>query len=398
MPQQQSGQCNVCTGAPYERNHYFAGKVLNAGDLAAEQQYFNRKRWLVNRSILGWGIVCGLDVCVEQNGCLAINPGLALDCCGHEILVCNRPMLAASKIAEALGVGPNDATDWIPWGLCLEYRECRSGPVKVPQTCGEQGGHGEYNHIRDDYRLSIRPWKDVCPSDHSDECCAYATLGLETSIHKAVEARARTCPQCKDCDCVLIANGMVTQQAGQAAQIALDPDHWKYRRVVYTNDTLARLFRCFHGALAHITAINWERGKNYRADEFVDLLRQKHLQVTFDAPMNEASVKNPQSLRLTIFLPSDNGGCPTPMLIPVSRVEYANLTAEYYFDETCIDNKLRASCNRLKAPADVELILHGSMVYSATGHALDAELFQRFPTGNGVQGGEFITYFTVGGA
>jgi hypothetical protein len=41
-------------------------------------------------------------------------------------------------------------------------------------------------------------------------------------------------------------------------------------------------------------------------------------------------------------------------------------------------------------------VLHGSMIHDKHDRALDAELIGDFPTGNGVQGGEFITYFTVG--
>ena len=41
-------------------------------------------------------------------------------------------------------------------------------------------------------------------------------------------------------------------------------------------------------------------------------------------------------------------------------------------------------------------MLHGSMVLDKKGRAVDAELIEKLPTGNGVEGGEFITYFTVG--
>jgi hypothetical protein len=68
----------------------------------------------------------------------------------------------------------------------------------------------------------------------------------------------------------------------------------------------------------------------------------------------------------------------------------------YYLDHDCIERQLRRECGRLRKPAEVELILHGSMILDKKGHALDAELIEKFPTGNGVEGGDFITYFTVG--
>ncbi|MGH9972165.1 MAG: hypothetical protein ACREBG_30845, partial [Pyrinomonadaceae bacterium] len=117
----QSCQCDVCKVPYFERNNYFHGKMLSARDLKAEQEYFNEKRWLINRMILGWGIVCGLEVELE-NGCLFVGSGLALDCCGHELLVCERQALHPNKIAEQLEIDPCQPFHPIRWALCLEYR------------------------------------------------------------------------------------------------------------------------------------------------------------------------------------------------------------------------------------------------------------------------------------
>jgi hypothetical protein len=177
--------------------------------------------------------------------------------------------------------------------------------------------------------------------------------------------------------------------------VRLDEDHWKYRRIVYTNPALAAALRCFHDGLAHIETINWTPGSHYAADDFLDRLCRDHLKVTFDQPMKPHSVTNTRSCRLTIFL-TNEGNCPAPLLIPVERIEYADRTATYYFDDDCIERELRHACKRLRKPADVELILRGSMIHNRQGRALDAELIEEFPTGNGTEGGEFIAYFTVG--
>ena len=47
---------------PLERNKYFHGKMLTARDFEAEQRYYNNKRRLINRCLLGVGVVCGLGV------------------------------------------------------------------------------------------------------------------------------------------------------------------------------------------------------------------------------------------------------------------------------------------------------------------------------------------------
>ncbi len=391
----QSCQCDVCKVPYFERNNYFHGKMLTARDLKAEQEYFNHKRRLINRMIVGWGIVCGLEVCLES-GCLVIKPGLALDCCGRELLVCDREALHASKIAEGLSINPSQPCEPIPWALCLEYHECKTEPVTLPSSCDQKERGREYNRIRDQYRLSFRHLQDACPEDHSEDCCPYESLGRKTPIQKALVERSRRCPKCKDCECVLLATGTLKTNPGRVPQISLDEDYWKYRRIVYTNPALASLVRCFHGGLAHIKEINWKPGGRYDVDDFLYLLTKEHLRVTFDQPMNHHTVTDLRSFRLSFFISIGDGSCPVQYLIPVEHIEYDDNIAVYYFDADCIEHELRMSCKKLKKAAEVELVLHGSMVLDKKGRALDAELIGDFPTGNGVEGGEFITYFTVG--
>ncbi|MGH9969839.1 MAG: hypothetical protein ACREBG_18880, partial [Pyrinomonadaceae bacterium] len=275
------------------------------------------------------------------------------------------------------------------------YRECKTEPVKLPNAC-EEKERGEYNRIRDHYRLSIRRFDDACPHDHDEFCCPYDGVGKGSSIHQALVEKSRECPKCKDCECVLLATGTLEPCPGQDPEIRLDDDFWKYRRIVYTNPALANLIHCFHGELAHIKEINWKPNASYDVDDFVDLLSKEHLKVTFDKPLNHRTVTDLRSFRLSVFISVNDDICPVQFLIPVERVEYDGNSAVYYFDDACIGQQLRTSCKKLKKAAEVELVLHGSMVLDKHGRALDAELIGDFPTGNGVEGGEFITYFTVG--
>ena len=421
-------QCDVCKVRRFERNHYFHGKMLSARDLADEQKYLNEKRWLINRMVIGWGVVCGLDVSLD-NGCLVIRPGLALDCCGHELLVCDRRTLHADKFIEVLGgeghkpqpsttaataadsrrPGTYQPTPPEPpreyqrpddhrgrWVLCLEYRECRTEPCKTgPSRCDHEDDAQQYNRIRDDYRLTIRRWKDACPHNHSEHECPYDSLGRETSVHQALLERSRKCPVCKDCECVVLATGTLDESC-DPPEIRLDDDHWKYRPLVYTNPALASLIRCVHDGLAHIKTINWTPGAQFTPDDFVDRLSKDHLQITFDQPMKARTVTNVRSCRLSVFYMNE-GNCQVQLLVPVERIEYDEntATATYYFDDDCVEQELRKVCRKGKKPADVELILHGSMIHNEQGRALDAELIDELPTGNGVEGGEFIAYFTL---
>jgi hypothetical protein len=395
MSRHEPCDCGVCQVPHLERNNYYYGKTLSARDLSAEQAYFNQKRWLINRMTLGWGIVCGLETTLHGD-CVVVERGLALDCCGRELLVCAREGVSVSRIADALKVDPAKDHCETRWALCLEYVECRTEPVNLPRSCDHEGHGQEYNRIRDGYRLVIRPFDDECMGNHDESCCPYPGLGQATSIHRALYERSRECPACRDCECVLLTTGKLTTKANEPAQIELEKDAWKYRRTVYTNPALASLLHCFHPGLAHITDINWRLRPPYSVDEFLHLVTHEHLRVTYDQPMALRTVTRRRTCRLSIFLPSGNESCPKQVLIPVREVDYADQVATYHFQDDCVQRELRHSCKSLRHPVDVELTLHGGMILDEKGRALDAELIDgKFPTGNGVQGGEFIAYFSI---
>jgi len=74
---------------PPVRNRYFYGKMLDVFHFELEQQYFNSKRWLLNRLVSGYGVLCGLNVQLTSDyQSIVVTPGIAIDKCGHEIVVC----------------------------------------------------------------------------------------------------------------------------------------------------------------------------------------------------------------------------------------------------------------------------------------------------------------------
>ena len=56
MKPHTDSKCGVCATAQFERNNYFYGKQFTVRDLQQEQSYFNDKRYLINRMVLGWGV------------------------------------------------------------------------------------------------------------------------------------------------------------------------------------------------------------------------------------------------------------------------------------------------------------------------------------------------------
>jgi hypothetical protein len=395
MYKYEADECGVCKIPSFERNNYFDGKTLSARDLLAEQRYFNEKRWLLNRTVFGWGVVCGLDVSVDGD-CLTVSPGLALDCCGHEVLVCERHTVHPQTVNEQLSSDPAYAGGGdVRWLLCLEYREYKVEPVVLPAGCEQDDPGREHNRFRDGYRLRVRLASDTCPDDHSVDCCPYPAAARTTPIQRAIVERSRKCPACGDCDCVVLATGWLHPPSEQYGRLELEEDFWKYRRTVHTNRALADMFRCFHGCLPQITGINWWPYTPYSVDAFLNALYDG-LKVSFSRDMDAGSVQNPRSCRLTIAVMHEEHGCPTQILVPVREIAYSNRMATYKFDADCASYELRRTCQKHQRTAEVELILHGSMILDSSGRALDAELIgNNFPTGNGVEGGEFIAPYSV---
>ena len=69
-----------------KRLRFFTGQVLTAQSFELEQKYFREKLKRHNRALHGFGIVSGLKVIVEA-GQIIVEPGLALDCQGDELVV-----------------------------------------------------------------------------------------------------------------------------------------------------------------------------------------------------------------------------------------------------------------------------------------------------------------------
>ncbi|SRR5713101_215908 len=82
----QSGCLDQCSPV---RNRYFYGKMLDVFHFELEQNYLNGKRWLLNRLVSGYGVVRGLNVLLTSDvKSIYVTSGLAIDKCGHEIILC----------------------------------------------------------------------------------------------------------------------------------------------------------------------------------------------------------------------------------------------------------------------------------------------------------------------
>src|SRR5882762_298022 len=125
---------DIFSNAPaFDRLNYYYGQLLGAADFLTEQRYFRDKLKLHNRCLHGYGIVCGLGVVVPAAATppataaeLQIDPGLALDSDGNELVV-RAPIAIADVLAllspadrASLPTTGNGVSVWLR--LCYQER------------------------------------------------------------------------------------------------------------------------------------------------------------------------------------------------------------------------------------------------------------------------------------
>jgi hypothetical protein len=123
-----------------ERPRCFSGRLLTAEDLALEQQYFREKLKRHNRSLHGFGIVSGLKVNVNS-GQIIVNPGLALDCEGNEIVIGEVQSIQLEAITAAIEA-------WRTAYVNIRYAEEPSNLVPV-------SGVEEASTVRESFEIDL---------------------------------------------------------------------------------------------------------------------------------------------------------------------------------------------------------------------------------------------------
>lgn len=110
----------MCESESLERPRFFSGRLPTTEDLAREQQYFREKLKRHNRSLHGWGIVCGLKVKVDS-GQIVVEPGMALDCEGNEIVIGSQQSMPPQAATES----------WHTAYVNIRFVEESSDPVSI---------------------------------------------------------------------------------------------------------------------------------------------------------------------------------------------------------------------------------------------------------------------------
>ena len=124
---------------PARRNRYYYGKLMDVLHFSMEQHYGLAKQRLLNRAVLGPGVVRGLGVQPDPDGTgLVVGAGLAIDGWGREIIVPQDIHLSPLTLTDNGGPPPPNTQATVQ--IC--YQECETdfGPALVSEPgCGDGG-------------------------------------------------------------------------------------------------------------------------------------------------------------------------------------------------------------------------------------------------------------------
>lgn len=259
------------TVCPPVRNRYFYGKLLDVFHFELEQSYMNDKRWLLNRLVSGYGVVCGLNVKLGPDGqSVVVTPGMAIDKCGREIMVCepsdpyplpppqvSPPQGSSSGQGSGAGspqtgatasVGPTPTP--VPYGsnnecndtgiykhLCICYHECPTDPSPALGGDCDTQAVCTPGSIREKYCLRLCDGK-LCPAPTTSPLQSVLSGGaLNYSMLATYVANLPCSTPSNDC-CIPLANVQIPQEGQTYSQNSFDI---AVRPLVYTADILYEL-------------------------------------------------------------------------------------------------------------------------------------------------------------
>ena len=124
---------------------------MTVRDFENEQTYMNDKRRLGNRLLHGAGIVAGLGVLLADNQTFSLEPGMALDYLGREIVV-REPCV--KQISVLRGFDEIQGSCDVYLGIAYQEELCE-GTFSVTGSGGDSGVGREYNRVREGYELFL---------------------------------------------------------------------------------------------------------------------------------------------------------------------------------------------------------------------------------------------------
>lgn len=446
MKKENEKICGFCSTSPFERNKYYYGKLMTEDDYRLEQCYFNDKRRLINKMTIGTGVVCGLKVVPDPKDCkkVIVEKGMAIDSCGREIVVCKDQEVELKPLQDPCytpkGESDRDTSQLLD--ICIRFRECETDSVKIKRAMCKEDDPYEFNHIRDSYEIHVHfrregengePPKTYCPleekfeyqpppptGESDGEENQDLDYGMEDVRAEPLQIEGKTlqqylceqissgCPDSPHSPCVHLGTVAVSlhEDGYYTVSGAEDIDNCgdNPRRLVYSNALLYDLIDCYHGDLPHIIRINWWELHEEKVpwQSFYDLVAEEGFKITFDQKMDPITINGFTFLFAVIITGGKAGYRKREYISPGEIVSSEDKkTFTIYPDSDWIADEVEPPGHSMLRKEkeygfDVEIILRGSHIMSTNGRALDGDFIGgKLPSGNGTQGGDFISWFHV---
>jgi hypothetical protein len=234
---------------PARRNNYFTGKLMTEKDFQDEQSYFRGKGKQHNRYLHGYGVVCGLRVVpVEppQPGRVVVEPGLALDPWGREIVVAEPAEfdLGERGCLDAVALPGRSRSVY----LVVEYQEEDADWVPRPGM-GEHGQESDAapSRIIETFHLSLRPEPPEVDDGNDRQLCeALATAVREKATTERLHALlcgllTRPCRPCAPDPALTLAR---IDLPARGPITAVQIDNCSHRRLALSAEQLLRILLC----------------------------------------------------------------------------------------------------------------------------------------------------------
>jgi len=417
------------------RNHYFYGKLMDVSHFELEQTYVNHKRWLLNQQALGYGVLCGLGVSA-QGGELCVDPGMAIDEYGREIIkpvrTCIDPWTIPDPCAEPGSALSKEIGHRVSLWIC--FKECLTDPMPVlVSECGDEQDSAAGTLV-ETFELQVREGvPDPDPPALDPSCCEVlldprsgeteplpdpesggvrdAREPPELIERLRQELRRCTARACRKpaSACVLLAV-VELLPGGRIGRI----EQCGQRRRIYSNQVLldlilclaARLEECCKGPGGEVERppkveqvqvldiagdVLAEVGDPSEVLAFTDDQHVRGLRFVFTEDMEKASVvagapgKDPAKISFLVTKP-DAG-------LAAGTLTFEDAHTLLWSSET---DALPPGRYRVRLSGGGAPTTGRPAVRSRSGVALDGERLGRLPSGDGTPGGDFGLSFQIG--
>lgn len=374
------------------RNRYFTGKFMTARDFQVDQDYMvTQMRWH-NRLFHGWGIVCGLEVQPHPDygnklptDCgwrwVVVKAGVALDCCGRALVLEQDTAFELPIPPKKSGKEQSAADLWrSPFLLCLHYYEEKIEVVPAlyaEDECDPQ--RREANRVRETVRLSI------CDPQDMPDCWLYAGDDPEARCHDDCgDEQPGPAGVCLGTHCVCggaVPLALITPHSGQ------DEDGKGYQISMQGRPQLSPR----GDFLTSIVHIDWPHGGQLSLSTLRE--RDGELRVWFDRKIKPADGFKSGVNEFTFALQHGDIDEDLEFVKPEEgwpRLE-KDRCAVFKIDEDLLDTRRGSIAGDI-----IYITLKCDFIIDCHNNPVDGNhLRGRLPSGNGVPGGVFESWFRV---